>query len=208
VDVHVGARARVAAAAREVVHRWKDQCVGELCGPAHQVRAAQQGRARLRGRAGRHADADVLGPLRPGEQVRERPPVPWRPKRRSRRHLSAAHSRSGHLDARVRAHRSHSLRGIRWLLTRIAERQDQRLGVQGARDGGWWIPPRLGRAAQAQCRQGAGRHAVHRARGGGAAASGRTGRRGGRGHARRARQVVAPAHAPCAAVVRARGDGC
>ena len=71
-------------------------------------RPAQQGRLHLGRRAGRSADADLLGSLPSGLRVRQRPQVARREARRSRRALPSADPRARDRDARLRAHRRRS----------------------------------------------------------------------------------------------------
>ncbi len=164
VDRPVRARARLEAAARAVVRRRQAQRVGQLRRPPHPHRAAQQGRADLRGRARRPPHAHLLGPLRRRQSVRQRAPLARREEGRPRRDLPADDPRSGDRDARLRAHRRDPLGGVRRLLPRVAARPDQRLAVQGPHHLRRRLPSRPGRAAQAQRRQGARGDAVDRAR--------------------------------------------
>ena len=88
--------------------------------------APQQGGAHLGGRARRSPHAHLLGPLRRGQQVRQRAQDARREEGRPRRDLPAAHPRGGDRDARLRAHRRHPLGGVRRLLARVAARPHQR----------------------------------------------------------------------------------
>ena len=78
------------------------------------------------GGAGRSPDADLLGPLSPGQRLRQRAQVARRRARRPRRSLPAARPRARHRDARVRPHRRGPQRGLRRLQRRVAARSHQR----------------------------------------------------------------------------------
>ena len=83
---------------------------------------------------------------------------------RSRRALHAAHSRAGDRDARLRAHRRRPQRRLRRLQRRGAARSHQRRAGIRARHRRRRLSARPDRAAQADGRRGAARHAVDPAR--------------------------------------------
>ena len=146
-----------------------DQRQRQLPRSARARAAPQQGGAHLGRRARRSPHADLLRAVSPGVDVRERPEIARRSQRRSRGDLPAAHSRAGHLHARLRADRRRAQRRVRRLQRRVAARSDQRLVVPSADHRRWRPSARTGRPAQAGCRRGRGRHAVHRTRRRGAA---------------------------------------
>ena len=117
--------------------------------------APQQGRAHLGRGARRPPHADLLGPLSPGQRVRQRAEVARREARRSRRALPAADPRAGDRDARVRAHRRRPQRRVRRLQRRVAARSHQRRAGGAARHRRRRLPPRPDRPAQADGRRGA-----------------------------------------------------
>ena len=164
VDRPVRACARLEAAARAVVRRRQAQRVRQLRRPPHPHRAAQQGRADLRGRARRPRTLTYWDLYVAVNQFAQRAPLARREEGRSRRDLPADDPRSRDRDARLRAHRRDPLGGVRRVLPRVAARPDQRLAVQGPHHLRRRLPPRPGRPAQAQRRQGARGDAVDRAR--------------------------------------------
>ena len=115
----------------EMVRRRHDQCRVQLSRSASRHAATQQGRADLGGRARRLARADLPDARRRSGAMRQRAQEPWRQGRRPRRDLHADGARGGDRDARVRANRRDSFRGLRRFLVGGDGRSDQRRRSQG-----------------------------------------------------------------------------
>ena len=134
VDRARGARARLEAAAREVVRRRQAQRVGQLRRPAHPHAAPQQGGARS-GRASPATAARSRTGTSTSRSTSSRNVLTLarRAEGRPRGDLPADDPRGGDRDARLRAHRRDPLGGVRRLLARVAARPDQRRAGEGAR---------------------------------------------------------------------------
>ena len=167
--------------------------------------APQQGRAHLGRRAGRSPHADLLRSLPRGLPVRQRPEVARRQEGRPRRDLPAADPRAGDRDARLRAHRRGPHRRLRRLQRRVAARSHQRRAGHAARHRRRRLPPRPGRAAEADGRRGARR--TRRRSSTSSSSSGWHGAPLPVHMQGRPRSLVSPADAGRAARVRARADG-
>ena len=197
------ARARLAAASREVVRRRPAQRRRQLPRPSRPHRAAQQGRAGLGGRAGRSPHAHLLRPAPRRLPLRQRPEIARRAQGRSRRVVHAAHPRARHRHARVRAARRRPQRRLRRFQRDGSARSDQRLRLLDPRDRGRRLSARAIRSAQANGRRSARGHTVDPPRGRGLPRR----RRAGCGDERGPRPLVPRPHAGREPGVHARADG-
>ena len=162
----VGPRARLAAAAREVVRRRPAQRQRQLRRSPRPRRAAQQGGDHLGRRAGRSPHAHLLRPLPRSLAVRQRPEVARRRRRAiaSRSTCRSFPSWPSRCSACARIGAVHSVVFGGFSAESLRDRINDAAGAP-ADHRRRRLSPRPDRAAQAGGRRGGRRHAVDRARG-------------------------------------------